>query len=337
MEIVELKEEYKLNDFLTGQEHGQFLQSFLWGQFQEKVAGKVFRLGAEEGGKLIAAATIVKKVLPMGKNYFYCPRGPVGKFQIQNSKFQTNSNNQIQNSKQVAELLFYEIRELARKEGAMFLRFEPDKELNLGNWQIEKTLDVQPSKTLVLDLAKSENELLEKMHPKTRYNIRLAEKKGIKIIEAGLEDFDKFWELMNQTSDRDDFRSHGIDYYKEMLKLGKDFIKLFFADYCGKHIATAIVSFFGDTATYMHGASSDKDRNVMAPYLLQWEIIKLAKKEGNKYYDFFGIDEKKWPGVTRFKNGFSGREINYPGTFDLIFDSGWYSVYKMVRKVRRTF
>ena len=365
MEVVEIKDKNQLDDFLAKQKHSQFLQAWLWGDFQEKVAGKVFRLGVEEEGKLVAIATIVKKMLPMGKNYFYCPRGPVGKFQIQNSKFQTNSNNQIQNSKQVAELLFYEIRELARKEGAMFLRFEPEVELKLENWQIEKTLDVQPSKTLILDLNKSEDELLAGMHQKTRYNIRLAEKKGVRLEEAGIESFDKFWELMGQTSDRDDFRLHGIDYYKEMIKLdhrqghrqslrqglrqggasgtggtggtGKDFIKLFFAKYKGKAIAAGIFSFFGNTATYMHGASSDENRNLMAPYSLQWEAIKLAKAKGYKYYDFFGIDEKKWPGITRFKKGFGGKEKKYPGTFDLAFDPGWYSVYKMVRKVRRTF
>jgi len=342
MEVVEIKDKNQLDDFLAKQKHSQFLQAWLWGDFQEKVAGKVFRLGVEEEGKLMAAAAVVKKILPMGKNYFYCPRGPVIGCRMSDVGCRMS-----------AESLFYEIKELARKEGAMFLRFEPEVELKLENWQIEKTLDVQPSKTLILDLNKSEDELLAGMHQKTRYNIRLAEKKGVRLEEAGIESFDKFWELMGQTSDRDDFRLHGIDYYKEMIKLdhrqggasgtggtggtGKDFIKLFFAKYKGKAIAAGIFSFFGNTATYMHGASSDENRNLMAPYSLQWEAIKLAKAKGYKYYDFFGIDEKKWPGITRFKKGFGGKEKKYPGTFDLAFDPGWYSVYKMVRKVRRTF
>ncbi len=114
-------------------------------------------------------------------------------------------------------------------------------------------------------------------------------------------------------------------------------IKLFIAEYKKKPIAANIVSFFGDTAVYMHGASGADHRNVMAPYLLQWHAIKLGKQVGCKYYDFYGIDEKKWPGVTRFKRGFGGRAVNYPGTFDLIFDSSWYNIYKMVRRVRRTF
>ena len=323
MKVIEINSREKLNGFLDKQKHSQLLQSWQWGEFQEKVGGKVFRLGVEEEGELIAAATIVEKLLPMGKNYFYSPRGPVGK--------------KLEDSKQAIELLFLEIKELARKEKAMFLRFEPEMEYKLENWQIEKTLDVQPSKTMIIDLSKSEDELLNKMHQKTRYNIRLASKKGIEIVEGKIEDFDKFWQLMGETSDRDDFRLHGIDYYKEMIKADKDSIRLFFAKYKDKIISTGIFSFFGDTVTYMHGASANEERSLMAPYLLQWELMRIGKELSYKYYDFYGIDAKKWPGVTRFKQGFSGFEKNYPGTFDLVFDAGWYSVYKMIRKVRRTF
>ena len=175
------------------------------------------------------------------------------------------------------------------------------------------------------------------MHPKTRYNIKLAEKKGINILESGTNHFADFWQLISQTSERDSFRLHGINYYQEMLRLKRDFIKLFLADYKGRLISTGIFSFFGDLVTYLHGGSADTNRNVMAPYLLHWQIIKTAKQQGFKYYDLNGIDEKKWLGVTRFKKGFGGKEINYPGTFDLVFDQGWYNIYRMVRKVRRTF
>src|SRR3989338_8328575 len=122
-----------------------------------------------------------------------------------------------------------------------------------------------------------------------------------------------------------------------MIELEDCPVKLYFAEFKGKPISTALISFFGDTATYLHGGSSNQERNVMAPYLMHWHIIKLAKAQGQKYYDFHGISEDKWPGVTRFKKGFGGYELNYPGTFDLAYDQGWYSIYKMVRKVRRTF
>ena len=97
--------------------------------------------------------------------------------------------------------------------------------------------------------------------------------------------------------------------------------------------------------SYVHGASANEFRNVMAPYALQWEVIKLAKQKNCKYYDFNGIDEKKWPGVTRFKMGFArfesarqgGEVVEYPGTFDMVFDNLWYNVYKLIRRIRRLF
>jgi len=340
MQIINITSKEQLNSFVGAQKHSQFLQSWQWGEFHKVVSGSVFRLGARDGENLAGAATVVKKILPIGKSYFYCPRGPIlGKFQSPNPKFQTNPKYQIPNSKQILDMLLNEIKKLAQEEGVMFLRFDPIFQFPISNFQfpISKTLDIQPSKTLILDLSKQESELLKDMHSKTRYNIKLAEKKGVRIVEADDSRIGDFWQLMGETSDRDSFRTHGINYYKEMVKLGGDFTKLFFAEYKGKAIGSVITSSFGDTATYMHGASCDEDRNVMAPYAMQWHCIKLFKEQGLKYYDLYGIDEEKWPGVTRFKKGFGGQEIEYPGTFDLPFDQGWYSIYKMVRKVRRTF
>ena len=328
MQLINITNKDQLDDFVGSLKMSQFLQSFDWGQFQEKVAGKVWRLGIEQDGRLVVAASIIKKALPMGKSYFYCPRGPVA-----GSK-----------KLEVIKILFDEVRELAKKEEAMFLRFEPQSEIinppagEAGlKSKIVKTIDVQPGRTLIIDLNQSLDEILKDMHPKTRYNIKLAEKKGVKIIEASVDRFIEFWDLMSQTSERDEFRTHSINYYKQMLGLNQNFIKLFLVQYQGKVISTGIFSFFGDLVSYLHGASANQDRQVMAPYLMHWHCLKLAKELGFKYYDLNGIDDKKWPGVTRFKKGFGGKEIEYPGTFDLIFDQGWYNIYQMVRKVRRTF
>lgn len=325
MEIINLTNKQQLNNFVGGQPHAQFLQSWQWGEFQEKVSGQVWRLGVLDNNELVASAKVITKNLPMGKKYFYCGRGPVVAVGA--------------DERQAVEPLFKEIEKLAGQAGIMFLRFDPLNELQVISYKsrIIKTLNVQPGKTLVLDLTKTEDELLRQMHQKTRYNINLAVKKGVKIVRGDKTRFEEFWSLLDQTSGRDKFRPHGRDYYKTMIGMENGLVKLFFADYQGKPIAAALVCFFGDTATYLHGGSADEDRNVMAPYLLQWYSVKLAKADGRKYYDFHGIDETKWPGVTRFKKGFGGTEVNYPGTFDLVFDQGWYSIYKMVRKVRRTF
>ncbi|MDD4902072.1 MAG: peptidoglycan bridge formation glycyltransferase FemA/FemB family protein [Patescibacteria group bacterium] len=352
MIIVEIKDKQRLNDFLGAQPHAEFLQSWEWGEFQEKVEGKIIRLGVEENGELIAAATLVKKTMPLGMNYFYCPRGPV---------IRAESREQ---GAEMINFFFAEIERIAQKEKVIFLRFEPLEQFPISNFQfpIFKTIDIQVSKTIILDLNLSEDDLLKNMHQKTRYNIRLAEKKGVKIREAEksplerggaaaapgcvmAEEFDKFWNLMSATVNRDGFRLHSKEYYQKMLSLNGGLIKLFFGfvprslgeggEFEGKIICAGIFSFFGDTAVYLHGASANENRELMAPHLLQWEMIKLAKAAGCKFYDFSGIDEKKWPGVTRFKRGFAGQEMNYPGTFDVIFDKQKYSAYKIFRKIRR--
>jgi len=323
MKIINITNKEQLNNFVGQEKNSQFLQSWEWGEFQEKVSGIIWRIGIEDRGKLVCAAKIIKKSLPMGKSYFYCGRGPV----FLNGAW----------DKEAGNLIFNEIKKIAGNEMVMFLRFDPTITLPPLNYIIKKTLDVQPANTLILNLAKNEDDLLKEMHQKTRYNIRLAEKKELKITAAGKERFDEFWQLLDQTAGRDKFRPHGISYYKAMLDLPSDFIKLFFIESKKKFLACGLFSFFGDTATYLHGGSASESRNLMAPFLLQWEVIKKAKAGGFKFYDFHGIDEKKWPGVTRFKKGFGGEEINYPGTFDLVYDEGWYQVYKMIRKIRRSF
>lgn len=326
MQIINITDKRQLNDFIGSQTKSQFLQSWQWGEFQKEVSGTVWRIGViEDDGRLLASAKLVKKQLPMGRSYFYCGRGPV--------------MGDTKRSALIMNELFKTIKDFAVEEGAMFLRFEPISEFKISdfNFSISQTIDVQPSQTLILDLTKSEEEVLQGMHQKTRYNIRLAEKKGVKIIEAGADRFEEFWQLLASTGDRDNFNLHGRSYYQAMLKTDNSFVKLLFAEYKGKLLTGNLVVFFGDTATYIHGGSSNENREVMAPYALQWHTIKLAKQAGFKYYDFHGIDEIKWPGVTRFKMGYGGQIVKYPGTFDLVYDDAWYSIYKMIRKVRRTF
>ncbi|HOZ56164.1 MAG: Lipid II:glycine glycyltransferase [Parcubacteria group bacterium ADurb.Bin316] len=320
MQIVKLDKE-KLNEFLAIQDHGEFLQSGEWGELLKKDNGKVFRIGIEEHGKLVGVASFVKKTV-FGFNYFFCPRGPVV---AESEKLK------------VASFLFAEIEKAAKREKAIFFRFEPifniqSRELGV---KLKRSVDVEPSKTAIVNLEKDEEKLLSAMHPKTRYNIRLAEKRGVKIKEGGKDDFDNFWRIMKETVARDGFRLHSKGHYQKMLELDNSFVRLFLAEYNSRIVAAVLSVFFGDTITYVHGASANKDRNVMAPYLLHWHIIKLGKSLGYKYYDFNGIDEHKWPGVTRFKIGFGGAEVDRPGTFDLVLKESGYNIYKILRSIRR--
>ena len=318
MEIKEIQNKEEINSFLLNQKHAQFVQSWEWGEFQKSFGRKVVRLGFYEHGNLIFALNLIKNQFPLGLNYFYSPR--IGIKHL--SEDQLNS-------------VFSEIAESTKKEKVTFFRFDPRSKLPATRFQypLKKTIHVQPPKTLILDLGKSEDELLSGMHQKTRYNVRLARRKGVKVRETGESEFSKWWEIMEETKNRDQFRLHKKRYYEKMLSI--DFIKLLVAEYDGKIIAGNIISLFGDMVTYVHGGSSNQYRNVMAPYLLQWEAIKQAKEKGVDYYDLNGIDEKMWPGVTRFKKGFGGEEINYPGTFDLVFNKNKYQLYKILRKIRR--
>ena len=339
MKIVEIKDKNKYNNFIKQQKHSQFLQSWEWGKIQEKFGFSIYKVGVEKNNELIAVALLIKKKLFFNKYYFSCPYGPI------------YNNNEI-----FLELL-NEIKKIAKKEKVIFLRAEPVDKIKNSI----KTIDIQPKKTLVLNLTKPEDELLKKMKQKTRYNIKLAEKKGIKIVvetknfssknlasqnpasKNPTSDFEKFWEIMQTTSKRNKFRLHPKNYYKQMLSAGGDEenndlkIKLFLAKYNNKIIAVDIVCFFGNTATYLHGASLNEFRKVMAPNLLQWHVIKLAKAQGYKYYDFYGIDEQKWQGVTKFKKGFGGEEIVYPGTYDLVYNKFLYNIYTLLRKIKRFF
>ncbi|MDP2944633.1 MAG: peptidoglycan bridge formation glycyltransferase FemA/FemB family protein [bacterium] len=315
----------------------EFLQSWRWGEILKAEGAKVLRVGARlTGGEILAAATIIKKPLAGGYAYWYSPRGAVFKPDLAEEK-----------RRGIENFLYEEIKKI--DSSAIFLRIEP-KELEepgkdalttgnglknaSGRFKIKKTLDLQPGQTLILDLADSEEELLKRLRQKTRYNISLAAKKGVEIKEGSAADFSEFWRLLNLTGARDNFRLHGAEHYRNLLA-PSDFIKLFLASYNGKNIAAGLFCFWGDRATYLHGASDNEFRNVMAPYLLQWSVIKKAKEGGYRYYDFYGISDKKWPGVTRFKLGFGGRTENYPGTYDVIFHPVLYGLYEFTRKLRR--
>jgi peptidoglycan pentaglycine glycine transferase (the first glycine) len=325
------------NQFIkeNGPKSGSFLQSFEWGEFQQSLGRKVIRIlspfgRSPEGGENGFAAQIIKIPFCCGLSYFYIPKGPI---------FKKNQEYRIKNYESRIKTLI----ETAKKEKAIFIRFEPEaldeNEIKNLNLRPSPASQIQPKRTLILDLEKSFDDLLRGMHPKTRYNIHLAERFG---AETKMENkFGDFLHLLKETSERDKFHLHPDSYYKKMLEnltASNDFqVKLWVAKHRGQIIAADLIGYFGKTATYLHGASSHNYRNLMAPHLLHWTIIKDAKSNGYKYYDFWGIDEAKWPGVTRFKKGFGGEEISSPGTFDLPIKKNLYKMYQLARKVRSIF
>ena len=337
MEIIQIGDEFKQHwdSFVkTNAADGGLLHSWQWADFQKSLDNKVFRLGVINGqGQLQAAALLVKHELPFEYNYLYCPRGP------------------IINVLKVDDLnsLFAEIKKIGKEEKSFLIRVDPP--WSVGN---EKRLtdsgfrkgdyEVQPKCSLVVDITKNEEEILSGMKQKARYNIGLAQRKGVKVrISSEISDIENFWQLIKQTSNRDGFAPHPKEHYKKMFEILSQggSVKLFLAEYDNKIVAVNMVSFFGKVCTYLHGASSDMYREIMAPYLLQWAVITEAKKSGLEFYDFGGVNGQtfqnpKWEGITRFKTGFAPevKPREYVGSFDLILNPVVFATYKFVKQIR---
>jgi len=284
-----------------------FLQSPEWENFQRSVGRETRRIEGQ---------LIIQHKLPFGFNYLYSPRPHI--------------NN--------ADSFLSKTELIAKEEKAIFLKIDPDEEFKgLKFKSLKVSRPIQPQKTIILDLAKSEEELLSTMHEKTRYNLRLAERREVEIACSG--DFEKFWELLLETARRDRFRTHEKRYYEKLLAVKSENFsnELFFAEYQGKIIAAALINFYETgshrIATYLYGASSREHKEVMAPHLLHWHIIRRAKKLGFLFYDLWGIDEKHWPGLTRFKKGFGGKVVEYPAAVDIIYRPIEYFFYRFVRKI----
>jgi lipid II:glycine glycyltransferase (peptidoglycan interpeptide bridge formation enzyme) len=288
---------------------GGILQSWAWGEFQKSLGGKVTRHANSSW-----MAQVVENDLIMGKKFWYSPRGPIG------------------NTKQAADFL----RETAIKDHKIvFLRLEPSEPIDLP----PSPKEIQPKENWVVGLEGSEDELLVTMKPKHRYNINLAARKGVTIRSAEKKDFLDIWNLLLETSARGNFKLHPQNYYLQMWeKLGDNHLKIMLAEHEGQMLACIFISLFGKTATYLHGGSSDKNKQLMAPYLLHWEAMKVVKRLGYFNYDMGGFTEQTdhpWAGISRFKRGFGGFEVRYPGTFDMVLSPLWYNVYKNARKFRK--
>jgi lipid II:glycine glycyltransferase (peptidoglycan interpeptide bridge formation enzyme) len=210
----------------------------------------------------------------------------------------------------------------------------------------------QPQTTLVLDLGHTEEALLEQMHSKTRYNIRLAERKGVTIREGKNPDI--FTTLNAETTQRDGFKSHDAAYYAAFLDIQG--VRQFTAyNTEGTPIATILTISTPSAMTYIHGASSNTDRQLMAPYLLQWHAIQEAKHAGCTEYDFWGIAPifpqgtapketcyngycwtvtHPWTGITRFKVGFGGHVVSYPDAQDVVLRPRMYRLYQYIHRLK---
>ena len=313
------------------------LQSYEWGEFRRKTGLKVIRKGFFEGQKLIDGFQLtIHKIPHTPFTIGYLPKGKIPN-----------------------KILLEELMEIGKKERCIFIQLEPgikktqvekNWKLEIGNWKLLE--DAHPLFTrynFILDITSSEEELLKNMHPKTRYNIKVSQKYGVKIIEDNSEKaFEKYWELILETTQRQKFFAHTKQYHttqRQVLNVltNKDndlTAHLFLAKYNHEILTTWTLFIFHDTLYYPYGASSSKHREVMASNLMMWEAIRFGKAKKLKQFDMWGSLEENpnkndpWYGFHRFKQGYGPELVEYVGSFDLVINSLLYQFYKVADKAR---
>ena len=246
--------------------------------------------------------------------------------------------------------------ELARKlkpllpSNTVFARFEPawllenNEDAALAANGFRRGVTVQAPDTVHINLLPSNEEILAAMKSKWRYNISLAEKKGVNVSAGGERELEIFYSLLKETAARDKISIHSLAYYKTLFQICRNRedlqLRLYTASHENDTIAAIVTLFYRESATYLYGASSNIKRNLMAPYALQWKAARDAKEAGCLYYDLFGIppdDNPNHPmaGLYRFKTGFGGRIIHRPGSWDYPYKKTARYLFSLAERLRK--
>jgi lipid II:glycine glycyltransferase (peptidoglycan interpeptide bridge formation enzyme) len=304
------------NRFVSSSPYGHILQSWEWGEVKGQTGWRPVRLALVDGDRIRAAAQVLIRALPYGVGRLaYVPKGPVLDY----------ADGELLHETLTA------LRDLARRERVISLKIEPEiaEPSPVTAAFTEEGLiaapPVQMRSTIWVDLSADEEEILARQKQKTRYNIRLAERKGVEVRSGTVDDLPDWYRMYEVTSRRDTFSIHGLDYYRTVLERLQPhgFADLLLAYHQGDLLAGIIVFAFGHEAQYMYGASSNEKRNLMAPYLVQWRGMQWARASGARVYDLWGIpdrldeSEDLW-GVYRHKRGYGGEVVRYIGAFDLV-------------------
>lgn len=312
------------------------LQSWEWGDFRKKTGLKVIRLGifdpSTSSGQVKLKATYQLTVHPIPKtNYsvLYFPRGP-----------------------QPDKLMIAALEKIGQQEKAIFIKMEPNIKKDAKTDQFLLENGCQKGKSLFtkysfqINLQQTEEELLTKMKPKTRYNIRISQKHNVKISEDNSpETFEKYLELTAETTQRQKFYAHSADYHRKMWSVlqPSGIARLFKAQYKNQTLVTDIFFIFNQVLYYPYGASNREHKEVMAPYGLFWEVIKFGQKMGCKIFDMWGSlgpnpsPRDPWFGFHHFKEGFGGELVEFIGTYDLVLNPFLYSLYNFANNLRWKF
>lgn len=326
------------------------LQSWEWGEFRQKTGIEVVRLGRYENNKLVETAQLTIHAIPFtSRTIGYLPKSGVP-------------------SKEMLEKIF----EIGKQYRCIFIKLEPNikKDTKILRYEdiknnkrqspnilISQYPNIYPSPhplftqyTFQLDLTKTEDELLKNMHPKTRYNIKVAEKHKVAVVEDNSDQaFNTYLDLLSGTTRRQKFYAHDRRYHQLMwetlrLRSGQALTAhLLKAIYQGKILAVWILFLFNDVIYYPYGASSHLHRNVMVSNLMMWEAIQFGKKHQAKIFDLWGAlgsnpnPADPWYGFHRFKQGYGPKLIEFVGSYDLVINLTLYRLYNLAHRAREIF
>lgn len=310
------------------------LQSWEWGEFRRKTGQIVERVGVYDGGKIVKGLQITFHTVPiLNKTIGYLPKG------------------YMPDKDQLAVL-----NQLARKNNALFIKLEPNVAQKVGSPSGLQSIhtflsqnDAVPGKplftkyTFQLDLTQAEDILFKNLGSKTRYNVNLSYKKGVKIFEnTSQEGMEQYISVLEETTKRQGFYAHSPEYFRTMWKnLGNSgMLRIFNAVYEDIIVTSWIMFVFNGVLYYPYGASRDVHRDVMASNLMMWEMIRFGKQNNCRLFDMWGSlgpepDEKSpWYGFHRFKKGYGGDLMEFMGTYDYVVDYPLYKIFTIADSLR---
>ena len=327
-------EEEQLKQFLNENPKTNFLQSPEWAKVKTEWENE-FIIVKDNDGNIKGTMSILLRKVPIFKRYImYAPRGFVCD----------------PHDKETLQKLFEEAKKIAKKYKAFIFKLDPDISIEDTNFaQIVQELGIktkkniknikhviQPKYVFRLNVKdKTEEELLKSFHEKTRYNIRLSGRKGVTVREGTREDLKTFYDIMVDTGKRDGFFIRPISYFERVYdQMGEGHVKILFAEYEGKPIATVLPIKYGNKVWYLYGGSSNEHRNLMATYLMQWEMIKWAVESKCEWYDFRGVSGFKDPkdpqyGVYKFKKGFNGDFVEFINEMYIVFNPVMNTIFNI--------
>lgn len=330
--VIEIFDKNTWESFILKHPEANFLHSWYWGEFQEKIGRKIIRTGFYSNNKLIGIMLVIVEEAKRAK-HLIVPGGPILDWR----------------NEDLAREFGNELQKLCMLNSCAFARVRPQALDNDFSRKIFKKLGFKTAPmylhaelTSQLDIQKSEEELLANMRKATRYEIKKALTLGIKIEQNGGKNIKDFYKLQLETSRRQNFVPFGRNFLETQFDtfIKNDKAILYTAKYKNKTLAQAFIIFYGNEAVYHYGASTEEGRKFPGAYLIQWAAIREAKKRGLSRYNFWGVSpvnstDHRFKGLSLFKRGFGGHDVAYLSAQDLVISAPRYLVNYLFETVRR--